>query len=96
MKKDYPPLSMGNFTFYGKWGIGFQNKREAGVSPALQSFFLLGNQVAQVFCFKDQLTILKAASYEVCGKISSQVARNQSGTHWPTIFLKVATGRPRA
>ena len=71
MKKDNPPLSMGRSTFYGKWAIGFQNGREASASPALQSFFLLGNQVAQVFRLKDWLIILRVVSYEVCGRISS-------------------------
>ena len=53
-------------------------------------FFLLGNQVVLVFLLKDQLIILKAVTDEVCGKICSQVARNQLGNHWPAIFLKMA------
>ena len=85
MKKDHPPFSKGRSTFYGKWVIGFQNGREASVSPALQPFFLLGNQVTRVFRLKDRLIILRAVSYEVCGRISSQVVRNQPGTHWPAI-----------
>ena len=76
--------------------IGFRNGREAGASPVLQPFFLLGNQVAQVFRLKDRLIILRAVSYKVCGRISSQVARNQSGTHWSAIFLKVEVGQTRA
>ena len=76
MKKDHPPLSMGRSTFYGKWVIGSRNRREADASPALQSFFLLGNQVARVFRLKDRLIILRAVSCEVCGRISFQVARN--------------------
>ena len=76
MKKDHPPLSMGRSTFNGKWVIGSRNGREAGTSPALQSFFLLGNQVAQVFRLKHRLIILRAVSCEVCGMISFQVAKN--------------------
>ena len=72
--------------------IGFRNGREAGSSLVIQPFFLLGNQVVQVFRLKDQLIILWAVSYEVCGRICSQVARNQSGNHWLTIFLKMAAG----
>ena len=45
-KKDHPPLSMGSSPFYGKWVIGSRNGREVDTSPALQPFFLLGNQVA--------------------------------------------------
>ena len=75
--------------------IDSQNGREASASPALQLFFLLGNRVARVFRLKDRLIILKAVPCEVCGRITFQVARNQSGTHWPAIFLKVAVGRTR-
>ena len=42
-------------TFYGKWVIGSQNGKEAGASPTLQPFFLLGNQVVRVFHLKDRL-----------------------------------------
>ena len=72
--------------------IGFQNGREAGASLALQSFFFLGNQVVRVFRLKDRLIILRTVSYEVCGRICSQVARNQQGNHWLAIFLKMAAG----
>ena len=75
--------------------IGSRNGREAGASLALQPFFLLGNNVARVFRLKDRLIILRAVSCKVCGRISFQVARNQLGTHWPAIFLKVAAGRTR-
>ena len=47
----------------------------------LQPFFLLGNQVVRVFRLKYQLIILRAVSYKTCGRICSQVARNQSGDH---------------
>ena len=93
MKNDHPPLSMGRPTFHGKWVIGFRNGREAGASPALQLFFLLDNQVVQVFRLKDRLIILRAVSYENCGRISSQVVRNQPGTRWPAIFLKMTAGQ---
>ena len=76
MKKDHPLPSMGKSTFYGKWVIGFRNGKELGASPALQPFFLLGNQVARVFRLKDRLIILRAVSYEVYGRISSQGTRN--------------------
>ena len=82
-------------TFYGKWVIGSRNGREAGASSMLQSFFLLGNQVARVFYLKDRLIILRTVSCEVYGRISFQVARRQPGTHWPTIFSNVAAGRTR-
>ena len=85
MKKDHPLLSMGRSTFNGKWVIGSRNEGEAGAPPTLQSFFLLyfllGNQVARVSRLKDRLIILRAVSFEVCGRISFQVARNQLGTH---------------
>ena len=75
---------------------GFCNGREADASLALQQFFLLDNQVARVFRLKDRLIILRAVTYEVSGRICSQVARNQPGNHWPTIFLKMATSWKRA
>ena len=68
--------------------IGFQNGREASASLARQPFFLLDNQVVRVFRLKDWLIILRAFTYEVCGRICSQVARNQPRNHWPTIFLR--------
>ena len=70
------------------WEVGdwFLKWKEAGASLALQSFFLLDNQVVRVFRLKDRLIILRAVTYEVCGRICSQVARNQPGIHWPTIF----------
>ena len=61
--------------------ISFQNGREADASLALQSFFLLDNQVIQVSRLKDRLIILRAVIYEVCGRIYSQVVRNQPGNH---------------
>ena len=61
--------------------IGFRNGREAGASLARQSFFLLDNQVVRVFRLKDQLIILRAVTYEVCGRICFQVARDQPGNH---------------
>ena len=76
--------------------IGFRNGREAGASLALHLFFLLDNQVVRVFRLKDRLIILRAVTYEVCGRICSQVARNQQGNHWPTIFLKMAACWNRA
>ena len=59
--------------------IGFRNEREAGTSLARQPFFLLDNQVVRVFRLKDRLIILREVTYEVCGRICSQVARNQPG-----------------
>ena len=53
--------------------IGFRNGREAGASLARQPFFLLDNQVVRVFRLKDRLIILRAVTYEVCGRICSQV-----------------------
>ena len=82
-------------TFYGKWVIGSRNCREVGASSALQPFFLLGNQVACVFRLKDRFIILRVVSCEIYGRISFQVARRQSRTHWPVIFSKVAVGRTR-
>ena len=76
--------------------IGFRNGREADASFALQSFFLLDNQVIQVFRLKYWLIILRVVMYEVCGRIYSQVVRNQPGNHWPTIFLKIAASQKRA
>ena len=67
--------------------IGFRNGREAGASLVRQPFFLLDNQDVRVFCLKDRLIILRAVTYEVCGRICSQVARNQPGNHWLTIFI---------
>ena len=61
-----------------------------------QPFFLLDNQVVRIFCLKDRLIILRAVMYEVYGMICSQVARNQSGNHWPTNFLKMAASWKRA
>ena len=84
MKKNDDPL------LYGKWVIGFRNGREAGASLVRQLFFLLDNQVVPVSRLKDRLIILRAVMYEVCGRICSQVVRNQPGNHWPTIFLKMA------
>ena len=52
----------------------------------LQLFFLLDNQVIRVFRFKDRLIILRVVTYEVCGRICSQVARDQPGNHWLAIF----------
>ena len=46
--------------------IGFRNGREAGASLVRQPFFLLDNQVVQVFRLKDRLIILRAITYEVC------------------------------
>ena len=51
--------------------IGFQNGREVGVSLARQPFFFLDNQIVQVFRLKDRLIILRAVTYEVCGRICS-------------------------
>ena len=72
--------------------IGLRNGREVGALLARQPFSLLDNQVVRVFHLKDRLNILRAVTYEVCGRICSQVARNQPGNHWPTIFLKMAVG----
>ena len=88
----HSPLSMGRSPFYGKWVIGLRNGRDADASLAFRPFFLLGNQVARVFRLKDRLAILRAVSYEVCERISSQDARNLPGTYWPAIFLKMAAG----
>ena len=66
--------------------IGFRNGMEVGVSLARQPFFILDNQVVQVFLLKDRLIILRVVTYEVCGRICSQVARNQPGNHWPAIL----------
>ena len=76
--------------------IGFRNGREAGTSLALHPFFLLDNQVVQVYYLKDRFIILRAVTYEVCWRICSQVARNQLENHWPTIFLKMAADWKRA
>ena len=70
--------------------IGFQNGREAGASLARQPFFLLDNQVVRVFHLKDRLIILRTVTYEVCGRICSQVSRDHSRNHRPTIFLEMA------
>ena len=70
--------------------IGFRNRREAGTSLVRQPFFLLDNQVVRVFRLKDRLIILRAVTYEVCGRICSQVVRDQPGNHWLAIFLKMA------
>ena len=72
--------------------IGFRNGREVGASLVLQPFFLLGNQIVRVYHHKDRLITLSAVSYEVCGGIFSQVARNQPGNHRPTIFFLMAVG----
>ena len=39
--------------------IGFRNGREEGASFVRQQFFLLDNQVFQLFCLKDRLIILR-------------------------------------
>ena len=57
--------------FYGKWMIGFRNRREEGTLVALQPFFLFDIQVFQIFCLKDRLIILKAVTYVVCGRMCS-------------------------
>ena len=59
--------------------IGFRNGREAGASLALQPFFLLGNQVVQVFCLKDWLIISRAVLYVVCGRIYSSIVKESVG-----------------
>ena len=76
--------------------IGFRNGREAGASLALHPFFLLDNQVVRVFRRKDRLIMSRAVAYKVCGRICSQVLRNQPGNHWPAIFLKMVAGWKRA
>ena len=70
--------------------IGFRNGREAGTLLALHPFFLLDNQVVQVYYLKDRFIILRAVTFVVCWRIYSQVARNQLENHWPAIFLKMA------
>ena len=72
--------------------IGFRNGREASASLTRQPFFLLDNQVVLVFRLKDRLIILRTVTYEVCGRICSQVARDQPTDHWLAIFLKIAAG----
>ena len=72
--------------------IGFRNGREVGASLARQPFFLLDNQVVRVFCLKERLIILRAVTYEVCGRICSQVVRDQLGNHWSSIFLEMIAG----
>ena len=75
--------------------ISFRNGREASASLARQPLFLLDNQVVRVFHLKDRLIILRAVMYEVYGRICSQVARDQSRSHWLAIFLKMAAGLKR-
>ena len=57
--------------FYGKWVIGFCNRREEGTLFALQPFFLFDIQVFRIFRLKDRLIILKAVTYMVCGRMCS-------------------------
>ena len=68
--------------------IIFRNGREVGASFALQPFFLLGNQVVRVFRLKDRLIILKAVSYEVCGKICSSIVKESAGKSLADHLLK--------
>ena len=51
--------------------IGFRNGREVDASLVCQPFSLLDNQVIRVFCLKDWLIILRAVTYEDCGRICS-------------------------
>ena len=87
MKKDDDPLSWEVGDWFTKWKGG---KRFTYASLTLQPFFFLNNQVVRVFRLKDWLIIIRAVTYEVCGRICSQVARNQLGIHWPAIFLNMA------
>ena len=75
--------------------IGFRNGREVGASLAHQPFFLLDNQVVRVFHLKDRLIILRAITYEVYGRICSQVVRDRLGNNWLAIFLKMVAGWKR-
>ena len=59
--------------------IGFRNGRKVGPSLALQPFFLLGNQVLQVFHLKDWLIILGAVSHVVCRRIYSSIVKESVG-----------------
>ena len=70
--------------------ISFQNGKEANASLARQPFFLLDNQVIRVFRLKYRLIILRAVTYEVCGRICSQVVRDRPGNHWLAIFYEMA------
>ena len=57
--------------FLWKVGNWFPKLKGAGASLARQPFFLLDNQVVQVFRLKDRLVILRTVMYEVCGRICS-------------------------
>ena len=61
--------------------IGLRNGRETNALLARQLFFLSDNQVVLIFRLKDRLIILRAITYEVCGRICSQVVRNQPRNH---------------
>ena len=71
--------------------IGFRNGREEGASFTHQPFFLLDSQVVRIFHLKDRLIILRAVMYVVCGRMCSSSVRDQSGSHWLSIFLEMAT-----
>ena len=68
--------------------IGSQNGKEAGVSPTLQPFFLLGNQVVRVFRLKDRLIKIQGIFMQGLWKDKFSSCKEASGNSLVDHLLK--------